>query len=362
MPYATFRDRGWLGGSVASVQSGAVTAVVEAGVVEFAAPVLAELGRLRSLGWGAFISEVHLLAAPRADYASGRSGPGWLVLELGDQAKEPRVIEVLRHEVAHQLVGGALRYVRDGGDVGWFLEGFAEYLGFALAREGAAGRAALFRRFGEACEAVRQAEGGVSDYDLGFLYAAAVDGALWRGASIGLRERLAALVAGRSEPVVFGAREDFLGKEPREELVTALLAGADDAGAERARGWMEREERPDVAVLASDLGVELARESLPMNGLPVAMRERRDGLFEVTSVEAAVAEALGIASGDLIWPLAAWSGTGSVAAEVSRTYGWQRVTLTPRRVIRERWRVVSVADAERRWFGGPVGIRSGESE
>jgi hypothetical protein len=362
MPYATFRDRGWLGGSVASVRSGAVTVVAEAGVVNFAAPVLAELSRLRGLGWGAFISEVHLLAAPRADYASGRSGPGWLVLELGEQAKAQRVIEVLRHEVAHQLVGGALRYVRGGHDVGWFLEGFAEYLGFALARDTATGRAAFFRRFGEACEAVRQAEGGVSEYDLGFLYAAAVDGALWRSASTGLSERLAALVAGRAEPVVFGGREDFLGKEPREELVTALLAGADDAGAERARGWMEREERPDVAVLASDLGVGLARESLPMNGLPVSMRERRDGLFEVTSVEAAVTEALAIASGDLIWPLAPWSGTGAVAAEVSRTYGWQRVTLTPRRAIRERWRVVSVADAERRWFGGPVGSRSEEIE
>ena len=362
LPYARFRDRGWLGGSVASVRSGAVSVVAEAGVAEFSAPVLEELGRLRGLGWGAAIRDVHLLAASRSDYASGRSGPGWLVLELGEEANRQRVVEVLRHEVAHQLVGGALRYVRDGRDVGWFLEGFAEYLGFALAREGTAGRAAFYRRFGEACEAVSRAQAGISDYDLGFLYAAAVDGALWRGASVGLLERLAALVAGRAEPVVFGGREDFLGKEPREELVTSLLAGADDAGAERARGWMVREERPDVAALAGDLGVELAKESLPMNGLPVSMRERQDGLFEVTSVEAAVAETLGISPGDLIWPLAAWSGTGAVTAEVSRTFGWQRVTLTPRRVIRERWRVVSVADAERRWFGGPVSSRSGESE
>ena len=99
-----------------------------------------------------------------------------------------------------------------------------------------------------------------------------------------------------------------------------------------------------------------------MNGLPVSMRERQDGLFEVTSVEAAVAETLGISPGDLIWPLAAWSGSGALTAEVSRPFGWQRVTLTPRRMNRERWRVVSVADAERRWFGGPLSNRSGESE
>jgi hypothetical protein len=113
-----------------------------------------------------------------------------MVLELGAGAKAERVLEVVRHEVAHQVVGGSVRFVRSGGDVGWFLEGFAEYLGFAMRRDEVMGRAALFRRFAEACEAVSQPGGEVSEYDVGFLYAAAVDGALWRGAGTGLSARL----------------------------------------------------------------------------------------------------------------------------------------------------------------------------
>lgn len=357
-PYSTFRDRTWLRGSVSSTRDDGVRLEAEPAVAGFAAAVLEELRRLRAAGQGEAVRNVEVLAAARQDYASGRSGPGWLVLEVGAGAKAERVGEVVRHEVAHQLVGGSIRYVRSGSDVGWFLEGFAEYLGFAMSRGERVGRTGFFRRFGEACEAVSQSTGQVSEYDLGFLYAAAVDGALWRRGSTGLSERLAALVAGRAEPVIFGGREDFLGNEARVSLVTALLAGASDAGAERARGWMEREERPDVAVLAGDLGVVLGKESMTMDGLPVSMRERRDGLFEVTSVEGPVAAAGGLAAGDLVWPLAAWSGAGPVAVEVSRPYGWQRVTLATRRQMRQRWRVVSVGEAQARWFdagaGGPT--------
>ena len=82
------------------------------------------------------------------------------------------------------------------------------------------------------------------------------------------------------------------------------------------------------------------------------MRERLDGLFEVTSVQATAAAALSIRAGDLIWPLASWSGSGEVAFEVSRPHGWQRVRLSFSMVPRERWRVVSVNGAEARWFGG----------
>ncbi len=360
MAYGSFRDRGWLGGNLSSTTDGSVTVVAESRVAGFASDVLGELRRLRQAGHGEVVQEVQLLAATRDDYASGRSGPGWLVLELGAEAKVQRVAEVVRHEVAHQLVGGAIRYVRSGIDVGWFLEGFADYLGFAMTRDEAAGRAAFFRRFAEACEAVSRPQGEVSEYDLGYLYAAAVDGALWRGAATGLGERLGELVAGRQGPLVFGGREDFLGREPRAALVSALLAGADDAGAARARSWMEREERPDVTVLAGDLGVRLAKESIGADGLPLSMMERRDGLFEVTSVQAEVAAALAIAPGDLIWPLEAWSGSGAVAMEVSRPYGWQRVTLSTSPVKRERWRVVSVDEAEARWFGGRTdGTRTG---
>ena len=350
--YGSHRDRGWLGGSVLSTRQGPVDLVAERQVAGFAALVHEELGRLRERGHGGAVGEVHLLAATRQDYASGRSGPGWMVLELGAGAKAERVLEVVRHEVAHQVVGGAVRFVRSGGDVGWFLEGFAEYLGFAMRRDEVMGRAALFRRFAEACEAVSQPGGEVSEYDVGFLYAAAVDGALWRGAGTGLSARLDALVAGRRGPLIFGGREDFLGREPRASLVTALLEGTADAGAERARRWMEGEERPDVGSLAADLGVGLAKESIRAPGLPLSMRERLDGLFEVTSVQATAAAALSIASGDLIWPLSSWSGSGEVAFEVSRPHGWQRVTLSSSMVPRERWRVVSVDGVEARWFGG----------
>jgi hypothetical protein len=350
--YGSHRDRGWLGGSVLLTRQGPVNLVAERPVAGFAAPVLEELSRLREWGHGGAIANVQLLAAARQDYASGRSGPGWMVLELGAGAKAERVLEVVRHEVAHQVVGGAVRFVRSGGDVGWFLEGFAEYLGFAMRRDEVMGRAALFRRFAEACEAVSQQGGEVSEYDVGFLYAAAVDGALWRAAGTGLSARLAALVADQRGPLIFGGREDFLGKEPRASLVSALLEGTADAGAGRARRWMASEERPDVRALAEDLGVRLAKESIRAPGLPLSMRERRDGLFEVTSVQPATAEALSIASGDLVWPLVPWSGSGEVSFEVSRAHGWQRFTLLTGMVQRERFRVVSVDGAEARWFGG----------
>lgn len=349
--YGSHRDRGWLGGSVSSTRQGAVDLVAERQVAGLATPVLEELRRLRERGHGGAIGDIQLLAATRQDYASGRSGPGWMVLELGAGAKAERVAEVVRHEVAHQIVGGAVRLVRSGRDVGWFLEGFADYLGFAMTRDEVMGRAAFFRRFAEACEAVSLLGEEVSEYDLGFLYAAAVDGALWRSAGTGLSARLDALVAGRGGPLVFGGREDFVGNEPRASLVTALLAGATDRGAERARRWMEQEERPDVRALADDLGVRLAKESIGAPGLPLSMRERRDGLFDVTSVQAGAAEALAIAPGDLVWPLASWSGIGEVTFDVSRPHGWQRVTLSTSMVQRERLRVVSVDGAESRWFG-----------
>ena len=352
--YGSHRDRGWLGGSVLSTRQGPVDLVAERQVAGFAALVHEELGRLRERGHGGAVGEVHLLAATRQDYASGRSGPGWMVLELGAGAKAERVLEVVRHEVAHQVVGGAVRFVRSGGDVGWFLEGFAEYLGFAMTRDELMGRAAFFRRFAEACEGVSQPAGEVSEYDVGFLYAAAVDGALWRSSRTGLSARLDALVAGRRGPLIFGSREDFLGREPRASLVTALLSGATDAGSERARRWMEGEERPSVVALAEDLGVRLTKESIGAPGLPLSMRERRDGLFEVTSVQTTAAEATLIASGDLVWPLASWSGTGVVAFEVSRPHGWQRVTLSTSMVQRERLRVVSVDGAASLWFGVPA--------
>ncbi len=356
MPYAAFRDRTWLGGSVSSTMDGAVTIVAEQGVAGFASAVLEELRRLQHDGWGETVREVQLLSAARDDYASGRSGRGSLVLELGERAPAERIAEVVRHEVAHQLVGGAIRLVRSGRDVGWFLEGFAEYIGFVMSRGEAPGRAALFRRFGEACAAASRLQEEVSDYDLGFLYAAAVDGALWRGSSTGLSDRLEALAAGRNGPVVFGGREDFLGSDPRPDFVTALLAGATDAGAEHARHWMTREERPDLSVLAGDLGVGFAKESISMNAVPLAMQERRDGLFEVTSVDQTPGGgAFRLAAGDLVWPLASLSGAAAVEVEVSRPYGWQRITLASRPVMRERWRVVSVAGAEQRWFGGGAG-------
>lgn len=350
--YGTHRDRGWLGGSVSATRQGPVELVAERQVAGFAALVLEELSQLRERGHGGAIGDVQLLAATRPDYTSGRSGPGWVVLELGTEAKAERVAEVVRHEVAHQLVGGAIRLVRSGADVGWFLEGFAEYLGFVMTRDAAMGRAAFFRRFAEACEAVSRPVGEVSEYDVGFLYAAAVDGALWRSDRSGLIGRLDALVAGRRSPLIFGGREDFLSVEPRSSLVTALLADATDAGAERVRRWMEGEERPDVTALAEDLGIRLAKDSISAQGLPLTMRERRDGLFEVTSVQPTTAEALSIRAGDLVWPLASWSGSGGVALEVSRPSGWQRVTLANGLVKRERLRVVSVDGAEARWFGG----------
>jgi hypothetical protein len=355
MPYLSFRDRGWLGGSVSSTMEGAVTLVSEPAVTGFASTVLEELRRLRQGGRGETVREVQVLSAAREDYASGRSGPGWLVLELGRQAPVERIAEVVRHEVAHQVVGGAIRVVRSGRDVGWFLEGFAEYLGFVMARGEGPGRAALFRRFGEACAAASRRQEPVSDYDLGFLYAAAADGALWRSTSTGLSDRLEALAAGRSGPVVFGGREDFVGIEPRSDFVTALLAGATDAGAEHARGWMTAEERPELSVLAGDLGIGFAKESIATNALPLAMHERRDGLFEVTSVvQARGGGGVGVAAGDLVWPLSTWSGIGEVEVEVLRSSGWQRITLASRQAMRERWRVVSADEVEQRWFGGGV--------
>lgn len=356
MPYATFRERVWLGGEVSSTLEGSVTVVAERGVAGFVSPVLTELRRLRKHGFGETVDEVQLLAAARDDYASGRSGTGWLTFEFGARASAERVAEVVRHEVAHHLVGGAVRFVRSGRDVGWFLEGFAEYLGFSMAREDVSGRAALFRRFGEASEAASHRQEQLSDYDLGFLYAAAVDGALRRGTSTGLLARLQALVEGRRTPMVFEDREDFLGTEARRDLITELLAGADDAGAERARDWMTREERPDPSILSGDLGVGFAKESMTLQALPFSMHERRDGLFEVTSVaETPGGGRLAISAGDIVWPLAAWSGAGVVALEVSRPYGWQRVTLLSRPVTRVRWRVISVVEAERRWLGGGAG-------
>lgn len=352
MPYGAFRDSVWLGGRVTSTAEREVTTTAEARAAGFASTVTEELQRLRNVGEGESVRDVQLLASARDDYASGRSGPGWLVLEIGEGAQVERVREVVRHEVAHQLIGGAIRLLRGGRDVGWFLEGFAEYLGFAMDREDAAGRSAFFRRFGEACEAASRPEGQVSDYDLGFLYASAVDGALWRSTATGLAERLESLLAGHRGPLVFGGREDFLGTEPRADFLTALLAGAVDVGAGRVRGWLEREEHPDLQLLASDLGVVTAKEWIPTIALPLSMHERRDGLFEVTSVlQASDVGSMGIVEGDLVWPLAGWSVARAVEVEVSRTSGWQRLTLATRPAMRERWRVVSVAGSQRRWFG-----------
>jgi hypothetical protein len=82
-PYSTYRDRTWLRGSVSSTRDDGVRLEAEPAVAGFAAAVLEELRRLRAAGQGEAVRNVEVLAAARQDYASGRSGPGWLVLEAG---------------------------------------------------------------------------------------------------------------------------------------------------------------------------------------------------------------------------------------------------------------------------------------
>ena len=357
-PFALLRSRLWLGGEVVASSDGLVTLVAEPGVAAFSDRVLATLKALRSRGWGEEVGEVVLIEATRRDYGSGRSVPGQIVLEVGSALSSARVAELVQHEVAHQLVGGAIRVLASGRDVGWFLEGFAEYLGFAALRDDAGGRAALFRRFAEACATMGEGSEAASDYDVGFLYGAAVDGALWRSQGITLADRLRSLRSPDGRAVVFTDREDFLGMEARSDFAAALLAGVPQAEAATLRRWFERSERPEVTALAKALGVTLATERVAWAGLPVVMQERRDGLFDVQAAPGG-GLGLGLRAGDVVWPLAPWSGpaiAAQVPIEVQAGAAWQVVKVPTVRGWRQRLRVATIEGVEQRWFGAFKGV------
>ncbi len=357
-PFALLRSRLWLGGEVVASSDGLVTLVAEPGVAAFSDRVLATLKALRSRGWGEEVGEVVLIEATRRDYGSGRSVPGQIVLEVGSALSSARVAELVQHEVAHQLVGGAIRVLASGRDVGWFLEGFAEYLGFAALRDDAGGRAALFRRFAEACATMGEGSEAASDYDVGFLYGAAVDGALWRSQGITLADRLRSLRSPDGRAVVFTDREDFLGMEARSDFAAALLAGVPQAEAATLRCWFERSERPEVTALAKALGVTLATERVAWAGLPVVMQERRDGLFDVQAGPGG-GLGLGLRAGDVVWPLAPWSGpaiAAQVPIEVQAGAAWQVVKVPTVRGWRQRLRVATIEGVEQRWFGAFKGV------
>ena len=354
-PMAAARSRSWLGGAVETSLEGGVL-MVEMGGQDLRARLFAELERLAGAGWSSPLREVEIVTALRPGAASGRSDPGRVVVEVGSAAPAERVLEVFRHEVAHQLIGGRVRLLEAGVDADWFLEGFAEYLGFAVVRDGAEGRAAVFRRFAEACGELER-PGVPTPYDLGFLYAAATDGALWRDAGTSLHARLNAMAA--EGTTVFGERSDFGGTDSRRSFFDELLNGITGAARLRLEHWMRDREQPDISKLGEELGLTLRSESVAWVSVPLVMRERRDGLFEVHEVFTGYrGHPVGVAPGDEVWPLDQLSGPKApreVAIEVRRAGGWQRIRIPTVRGQQRRWRVVAADGVAARWFPAAAG-------